>query len=82
MDEIIALVKKGKISDAMAEKLIRDIANNTDNQVWDVYWKEETDTQIEALKALKETFVGLAGPVGDAVNAALNFFGFGDPETD
>jgi len=80
LDEIIRLVKKGKISDAMAEKLIKDISASFDEEVAGGGVREFIDTKIEALVGFKETLVGLAGPVGDAADAILGFFGVGDPE--
>ena len=82
LDEVIRLVKKGKISDEMAEKLIKDISASFDDEISGAWAREFIDTKIEALKSIKETLVGLAGPVGDAVDKVLSIFGFKDPKTD
>ena len=79
LNQLIKGIRKGKISAAMAEKLFKDIQASFDDEVFGAGFRELIDTKIEALVGFKETLVGLAGPWADAADAALEFFGFGDP---
>ena len=64
LDEVTRLIKKGKISSAMAEKLIRDISANFDNENSGAWVEEFRETYFEGLMGFKDTLVGLAGPAG------------------